>query len=82
MQSKTFLMTVGLAVIASSALAQGDGVRAPSRCSMAGRQHGVGPYLGKAKARYHLAADAPLRSCYKAGLDCFWLHRCLSTHGI
>jgi hypothetical protein len=45
MQSKTFLMTVGLAVIASSALAQGDGARAPSRCSVAGHQHGVGSYL-------------------------------------
>jgi transposase len=38
--------------------------------------------IAKAKARCHLAADAPVRSCYEAGRDGFWLHRWLSDQGI
>jgi len=34
------------------------------------------------KARCQLAADAPVRSCYEAGRDGFWLHRWLAAHGI
>jgi hypothetical protein len=26
--------------------------------------------------------DAPVRSCYEAGRDDFWLHCCLAAHGI
>lgn len=35
-----------------------------------------------AKKHFGLAADAPVRSCYEAGRDGFWLHRALSAQGI
>jgi transposase len=35
-----------------------------------------------AKARFGLALDAPVRSCYEAGRDGFWLHRWLLADGI
>lgn len=38
--------------------------------------------IAKAKARCHLAADAPVCSCNEAGRDGFWLHRCLEEHRI
>lgn len=36
----------------------------------------------KAKERVGLTADAPVRSCYEAGRDGFWLHRALITAGV
>jgi transposase len=38
--------------------------------------------IAKAKQRFHLAADAPVRSCYEAGRDGFWLDRYLNAGGI
>jgi transposase len=38
--------------------------------------------LARAKARLGLPADAPVRSCYEAGRDGFWLHRWLTAQGI
>lgn len=38
--------------------------------------------IAAAKARFGLAADAPVRSCYEAGRDGFWVHRALTTLGI
>ncbi len=35
-----------------------------------------------AKARFGLPKDAPVASCYEAGRDGFWLHRCLLAHGV
>jgi transposase len=35
-----------------------------------------------AKARFGLMRDAPVRSCYEAGRDGFWLHRWLTAAGI
>lgn len=35
-----------------------------------------------ATKHFGLAADAPVRSCYEAGRDGFWLHRALSAQGI
>lgn len=35
-----------------------------------------------AKARFGLAADAPVYTCYEAGRDGFWLHRALTACGI
>jgi transposase len=35
-----------------------------------------------AKARFGLPLDAPVRSCYEAGRDGFWLHRWLEAQGI
>ncbi|KVU34395.1 IS110 family transposase [Burkholderia ubonensis] len=64
-------------------LSLGDGVRAPSCCTVAaGDTAAVFTAIAKAKARCHLATDAPVRSCYEAGRDGFWLHRCLEAHWI
>ena len=38
--------------------------------------------IAEAKRRLKLPADCPVRSCYEAGRDGFWLHRCLTAHGI
>src|SRR5215472_7860705 len=38
--------------------------------------------ITKAKARFRLPADAPVRTCYEAGRDGFWLHRALTSRGI
>jgi transposase len=38
--------------------------------------------IAKAKQRFRLAADAPVRSCYEAGRDGFWLDRYLNACGI
>lgn len=35
-----------------------------------------------AKARFGLSLDAPVRSCYEAGRDGFWLHRWLVAHDV
>ena len=35
-----------------------------------------------AKARFGLADTTPVISCYEAGRDGFWLHRCITTMGI
>jgi len=64
-------------------LSLGDGVRAPSRCTVvAGDTAAVLTASAKAKARCHLGTDAPVRSCYEAGRDGFWLHRWLSGQGV
>ncbi len=38
--------------------------------------------IAKAKARFGLPGDAPVRTCYEAGRDGFWLHRALTARGI
>lgn len=38
--------------------------------------------LAKAKARFGLTEDAPVRSCYEAGRDGFWIHRALVGRGV
>ena len=38
--------------------------------------------LAAATARFGLAPDAPVVSCYEAGRDGFWLHRALTARGI
>lgn len=38
--------------------------------------------LLNAKARFGLALEASVRSCYEAGRDGFWLHRWLLDHGV
>jgi transposase len=64
-------------------LALGDGVRAPTQCTVsAGDTEAVLKAIAKAKARCHLSNDAPVRSCYEAGRDGFWLHRWASAQGI
>jgi len=38
--------------------------------------------VASAKERFGLASDAPVRSCYEAGRDGFWIHRVLLHRGI
>ncbi|HXI38726.1 MAG TPA: IS110 family transposase [Bryobacteraceae bacterium] len=38
--------------------------------------------IAEAKRRLRLPADCPVVSCYEAGRDSFWLHRCLAAHGV
>ncbi len=38
--------------------------------------------IRRAKERFGLAESAPVFSCYEAGRDGFWLHRCLLKQGI
>jgi transposase len=38
--------------------------------------------IAKAKKRFGLPDNAPVRSCYEAGRDGFWLHRFLASHDI
>jgi transposase len=64
-------------------LALGDGVRGPSRHTLvAGDLNAVLQVIAKARARCGLASQAPVRSCYEAGRDGFWLHRWLTEQGI
>ena len=64
-------------------LSLGDGVRAPSRCTVAaGDTAAVMTAIARAKVRCHLPADAAVRSCYEAGRDGFWLHRWLTAQDI
>lgn len=38
--------------------------------------------IAQAKTAFELSADAPVRSCYEAGRDGFWVHRLLATCGV
>jgi transposase len=48
----------------------------------AGDLEGVKKEIAAAKARFKLAADARVVSCYEAGRDGFWLHRALEWMGV
>jgi len=64
-------------------LALGDGVRSPSRYTVAaGDTAALIECIAKAKARCGLTPEARVASCYEAGRDGFWLHRWLIEHGI
>jgi transposase len=64
-------------------LALGDGVRSPSRYTVAaGDTAMLLEWVVKAKARCGLAPEARVHSCYEAGRDGFWLHRWLVAQGI
>ena len=43
---------------------------------------GVEREFALAKVKLGLPADAPVRSCYEAGRDGFWLHRWLTSRGV
>jgi transposase len=38
--------------------------------------------IRKARERFRLPADAPVRTCYESGRDGFWVHRALAARGI
>lgn len=43
---------------------------------------GLARELARAKQHFGLATTTSVRSCYEAGRDGFWLHRCLVSRGI
>src|SRR5262245_55627247 len=53
------------------------------RREMAARDLGaLGHEIAAAKRKLGLPADAPVKSCYEAGRDGFWLHRALTAQGV
>jgi transposase len=57
-------------------------VRPRTRTMTAGDLATLWEEIAKAQARFGLDATAPVRSCYEAGRDGFWLHRALTAKGI
>lgn len=60
----------------------GAGVAPRERRIPAGSEAAFLAELAAAKRRFGLAADAPVRSCYEAGRDGFWVHRWLTRLGV
>lgn len=52
------------------------------RTIAAGDLAALGQEIGAAQKKFGLGRSAPLRSCYEAGLEGFWLHRYLEDQGI
>lgn len=63
-------------------LALSDGERRRQVTVAAGELGAVFEAMSRAKARFGLAEDAPVVSCYEAGRDGFWLHRRLTEAGV
>ena len=49
---------------------------------MAGDQKGLRASLERSKEKLGLPADCAVWSCYEAGRDGFWIHRCLTGMGV
>jgi transposase len=64
------------------AFTTGLGQRPRHRTMPAGDLARLEAELTRAKARFALPAATPIRSCYEAGRDGFWLHRALTARGI
>ena len=60
----------------------GLGQRPRHRTMRAGRLPVLDDEIARARQRFGLAADSPVRSCYEAGRDGFWVHRALLARGI
>jgi transposase len=60
----------------------GHGHKPRERPVSARQQERVLDDIAQAKRRLGLLATAPVVSCYAAGREGFWLHRCLQGHGI
>src|SRR4030095_6070096 len=56
----------------------GRGVAPRERRIAAGSEAALLAELAQAKRRFELPADAPVRSCYEAGRDGFWVPRWLA----
>jgi transposase len=64
------------------AMTSGLGVDPWLRTVASGDWRGVERALAQGRARFDLAAVAPVVSCYEAGRDGFWIHRALEQRGI
>jgi len=60
----------------------GLGQRPRHRTIRAGQLVALDAELARARQRFGLAPDSPVRSCYEAGRDGFWVHRALLARGI
>jgi transposase len=60
----------------------GMGQRPRTRRIAAGAVEVVLTEVARAKERFGVPLNAPVISCYEAGRDGFWLHRCLAAHGV
>jgi len=60
----------------------GMGQRPRIRQIPAGALDRVWREIAEAKARFKVAPDTPVISCYEAGRDGFWIHRALVAHGV
>ena len=60
----------------------GVGSAVRRRSVAAGDARGLAKELTAARRRFGLAADTPVRSCYEAGRDGFWVHRLLTALGV
>ena len=60
----------------------GPGQKPRERNVTARDQERVLDEIARAKRRLGLPEEAPVVSCYEAGREGFWLHRCLEAHGI
>src|SRR5215475_2520413 len=60
----------------------GLGQRPRHRTMRAGGKSVLDTEIARARQRFGLAADCPVRSCYEAGRDGFWLHRALLARGL
>jgi transposase len=60
----------------------GPAQKARKRSIAARDRSALNSEIARAKQRFGLRADAPVRSCYEAGRDGFWLHRYLLSIGI
>jgi transposase len=64
------------------ALSTGLGQKPRERNVAAGDTQALCDEVELAKRRFGLPEDARVLSCYEAGPEGFWLHRCLRAHGI
>ena len=60
----------------------GLGQRPRIRSVPAGAMARVWAEIAAAQARFKMAADTPVISCYEAGRDGFWIHRALVAQGV
>jgi transposase len=59
-----------------------DGTKWRQRTITAGDQAAILAEIAGAKEKFGLGEDVPVRSCYEAGRDGFWLHQWLCSVGI
>ena len=60
----------------------GDGHHHRHKTVVAGDIAGLLEQIALFRAKWCVPSEAPVFSCYEAGRDGFWLHRCLLSHGV